>query len=321
MNQAYLPPLSIRRATAFAVALLLVAGYVTVLAPPADFPAGDLLVIPKGASLPDIVKQFSDARVVKHPEVLRSLLRLSGAGSRVQSGAYLFSSPENVLTIAYRLATGEHGLPPVRLTFPEGMTVREMALKIGEAMPAISPQDFIAAAKSKEGYLFPDTYLFSPDASIEVIMTAMRKNFDEKISSLSRDIQASGHSLGSIVIMASLLEKEARTDVNRRLVAGVLWNRLFRGMPLQVDAVFGYIYNRDTYSPSFADLKVNSPYNTYTHVGLPPGPINNPGIDALTAALHPTKTDYLYYLTDKEGVMHYAKTYAAHQANEEKYLR
>jgi UPF0755 protein len=91
-------------------------------------------------------------------------------------------------------------------------------------------------------------------------------------------------------------------------------------MPLQVDAVFGYIYNRDTYSPSFTDLKVVSPYNTYTHKGLPPGPINNPGLDSLDAALHPTKTDYLYYLTDANGVMHYATTYAGHQANQRKYL-
>jgi len=92
-------------------------------------------------------------------------------------------------------------------------------------------------------------------------------------------------------------------------------------MPLQVDAVFGYIFNKDTYSPSFADLKIDSPYNTYTRIGLPPGPIDNPGLDSIEAVLHPTKTNYLYYLTDKNGVMHYAATFAEHQSNQRKYLK
>ncbi len=103
--------------------------------------------------------------------------------------------------------------------------------------------------------------------------------------------------------------------------AGLINNRLKLGMPLQVDAVFGYIYGRDTYSPSLTDLKVNSPYNSYTHKELPPGPIDNPGLDSIDAAIHPTKTGYLYYLTDKNGVMHYATTFAQHQANQQKYLR
>ena len=121
--------------------------------------------------------------------------------------------------------------------------------------------------------------------------------------------------------MASLVEKEARTIASRRLVAGILWNRLELGMPLQVDAVFGYIFNRETYSPSFADLTTESPYNLYLHKGLPPGPINNPGLDALGATLNPTKTDYLYYLTGTDNLMHYATTYAGHLANQRKYLQ
>jgi UPF0755 protein len=149
----------------------------------------------------------------------------------------------------------------------------------------------------------------------------MRENFDTKISALSANITASRHTISDSIIMASLIEKEARTTGNRKIVSGILWSRLALGMPLQVDAVFGYIFNRDTYSPSFADLKVDSPYNTYVHAGLPPGPINNPGLDAILAALHPTKTNYLYYLTDKNGVMRYATTFAEHQANQRKYLK
>lgn len=321
MNSFDFSSRNIRAVGALIAALFLVVGYIIVLAPPANFPSGSVIVIPRGASLPDIADQLSNANVVKHSDVLRFILKVAGAGSRVQAGAYLFKTPENTLTVAYRLAAGAYGLPPARITFPEGMTVREMALRVADELPLLPAEDFVQAGKPNEGYLFPDTYLFPPDTTIEKIVATMRANFDTKIRPLLPDIRASGHSLGSVVIMASLIEKEARTTENRRLVAGVLWNRLGRGMPLQVDAVFGYIFNRDTYSPSFADLKVNSPYNTYAHAGLPPGPINNPGLDSLKAAVQPAKTEYLYYLTDKNGVMHYAMTYAVHQSNQQKYLR
>lgn len=306
---------------AISLALVIAGGYFLVLAPPANFPSGDILVISRGSTVSDIAIQLHNANVIKRPAVLRFILRVTGAGGQVQAGPYLFEKPQNGLAIAYRLAKGIHGLPPVKVTFPEGLSVREMALRVEEAFPPLSAKDFLSAGKSQEGYLFPDTYLFPPDATIASIVKAMRENFDAKIKPLENDVRTSGLSLSDTVILASLIEKEARTTENRRLVSGVLHNRLRLGMLLQVDAVFGYIFSRDTYSPSYEDLKVNSPYNTYTHTGLPPGPINNPGLDSLQAAVMPTKTDYLYYLTDREGVMHYAKTYVGHQANQTKYLR
>lgn len=300
--------------------VLFVGGYALMLAPPSKFPSGDIVVIARGASVSDIAKKLSDADIIKHPAVLQFALRISGASGRVRAGAYLFSAPENVLAVAYRLSTGAYDLSPVRITFPEGVTVRDIATKITEILPLVSAQEIISLGKSQEGYLFPDTYLFPLDATAASILDAMRKNFSTKTTSLVSDIEASGHSVADIVTTASLVEKEARTDVNRRIVAGVLWNRLALGMPLQVDAVFGYIFDRDTYSPSFEDLKVDSPYNTYIHIGLPPGPICNPGIESIQAAINPTKTNYLYYLTGKDGLMHYAKTYAEHQVNRRKYL-
>ena len=115
--------------------------------------------------------------------------------------------------------------------------------------------------------------------------------------------------------MASILEKEARKLETRKVIAGILWKRIEIGMPLQVDAVFGYIHATSTYSPTFEDLEVDSPYNTYTNRGLPPGPIGNPGLESIRAALEPTKTPYLYYLTGKDGFMYYAKTFDQHVAN------
>lgn len=279
------------------------------------------VVVPQGSSVSEITQLLAKARVIGHPVPLEVLLRLSGRDSQVHAGTYRFTTPASLLTIFTRLTTADYGLPQARLTFVEGATTRDMADQIHAALPGISREDFLTEAKPHEGYLFPDTYFFPPSASVESIITTMRDTFETKTASLQADIESSGHSLADVVILASLIEKEARTDESRRIVAGILWNRLERNMPLQVDAVFGYIFDRDTYSPSPADLKVNSPYNTYVHKGLPPGPINNPGLDALSAVLHPTKTPYLYYLTGNDTLMHYATTYAGHQANLKKYLK
>ncbi len=300
--------------------LFLFGGYLYACTAPSDFVPGTIVRVATGALIPQVAQDLADARVISHPVFLRVLLRLSGASNKVQSGVYKFDTPQNIFTIAYRLVTGESGIPNVRITFVEGTTIREMTEKVTRAFPDITEEEFRVAAKGYEGYLFPDTYIFTPATNATSIVATLRANFDTKITPLQSDIILSKRSLSDIVILASLVEKEARTSMSRRMVAGILWNRLALGMPLQVDAVFGYIFDRDTYSPSFADLKVDSPYNTYTHTGLPPGPIDNPGFDSLDAAVYPTKTSYLYYLTGKDNLMHYATTYAGHQANQKKYL-
>lgn len=305
---------------AFVLAISIVTGYEMLFAAPNSFSPGSIVRIVPGTSAPEIAKELADAHIIAHPILLRAVLRIVGESNNIQTGVYKFENPQNLFLVAYRLVVGEYGLPVVRITFVEGITVREMALQVAEAFPDITPEDFTVAAKPEEGYLFPDTYFFQPEVDAKGIVAAMRANFDTKIASLQTEITASGHSLSDTVIMASLVEKEARTSVNRRIVAGIFLNRMKIGMPLQVDAVFGYIFNRATYSPSFSDLKVNSPYNTYTHTSLPPGPIDNPGLDAIEAVVNPTKTNYLYYLTGNDDQMHYAVTYAAHQANQKKYL-
>lgn len=310
-----------RWAIGLASVIVLASGYALLLAPPNAFSPGTIVHIALGTSVPEIARELADAHVIIHPTLLRLILRVSGESGAVQMGTYQFATPQNALIIAYRLVAGDYGLPPIRMTFVEGVTAREAAAQIADVFGSAEAESFLSLAQSHEGYLFPDTYIFHPSTDAASIVAAMRTTFDKKISSISDDVSASGHTLSDIVIVASLVEKEARTPVDRRLIAGILWNRLALRMPLQVDAVFGYIFNRDTYSPSPADLKVASPYNTYLHQGLPPGPIGNPGLDALSAAAHPTKTTYLYYLTGKDGLTHYATTYAAHQANLKKYLQ
>lgn len=281
---------------------------------PLDFSPSTVVIAP-GSSASKIAHDLEDAGVIAHVSPLWLLLRLTGQDGVIHAGAYKFGHPENTFVIMYRLVRADYGLPLVRLTFQEGITSREMAALISESLPSVSEEEFLAVAEPHEGYLFPDTYLFPQSATAASIVATMRDNFAAQTKALSQAIATSSRSFSDIVTMASIIEREAHTEEHRRMISGILWNRIERDMKLQVDAVFGYINSRATYSPSYADLKIDSPYNTYKYKGLPPGPISNPGLSAINAALQPIKSDYLFYLTSRDGVMHYAKTGATHEAN------
>ena len=302
----------------FAVLLLIYGLY---LPPPSDFPAGKTLSIPRGATLAEAARLLEEGHVVRSAHAIKIATYLFGGGTNIDAGDYRFPSPINALRIAYAITVGNFGRSFIRVTVPEGATVREIgALFALGTFTAFDYDAFLAAAKAREGFLFPDTYLFASAVTSDEVITTMQKNFLQKIGQLEPLIQSSGHSLADIVIMASLLEKEARSNETRRTIAGILWRRLEIDMPLQVDAVFGYIRGADTYSPSLEDLKIKSPYNTYLYPGLPPGPIGNPGLAAIEAAATPIASPYLYYLTDTHGIMHYSLTYEEHLKNKRKYL-
>jgi UPF0755 protein len=300
---------------AYLLALALLFG-----APP-GFPSGETVVVPKGASLPAIANKLAQARVIRYPGVFEAIVRASGAAERLPAGAYRFAAPENAFTVALRLIEGRSGIPDVRITFIEGVSVRQMAAQVAQAFPLISASDFIAAAGPYEGELFPDTYRFSPDASAEDIVDKLRATFDAKVASIEPAIAASPHARSDIVIMASIVQDEASDAVDQREIAGVLWNRIEKKMPLQVDATFGYLEDKPEHAPTLAELAIDSPYNTYKYPGLPPTPIGNPGLSALSAAADPAQTPYLYYLTGTDGVTRYAATYAGQLANQHEYLR
>ena len=305
----------------FVLAVLVVALYQGTLAAPSDFVPGTTVHVVRGMAAPEVAQVLADANIVAHPALFRAFLRVTGQSENIRIGLYKFDSAQNVFAVAYRLVAGDYGIPPARITFIEGVTNREAAAQVAASLPDISTDVFLSAAAGQEGYLFPDTYFFQPGIEAEAIVATMRDNFETKMDSLSGEYTSSEHTRAEIVTMASIIEKEARTIEDKHIVSGILWNRIKLGMPLQVDAVFGYIFNRSTYSPSPADLKVQSPYNTYLHRGLPPGPIDNPGLDSLRAAIAPAKTSYLYYLTGNDGLMHYATTYVGHQANLRRYLK
>ena len=174
-------------------------------------------------------------------------------------------------------------------------------------------------AQEKEGYLFPDTYFISPAIKPEDLIEKMSINFNEKIPNIS-GISTTTYKFEDVIIMASILEREARTMESRRIIAGILWKRLKIGMPLQVDSSFLYINGKGTFELTLDDLKTDSPHNTYKYKGLPVGPIGNPGEDSIFAAIHPIETKYLYFLTGHDGKMYYGKTFDEHKKNKAKYL-
>jgi len=159
-----------------------------------------------------------------------------------------------------------------------------------------------------------------PNANEQSVLQAMRENFNDHIKELAPEIASSTHSLSDVIIMASILEKEAFNTKDRRMIAGVLWNRLKKGMALQVDATFLYTLGKGTFQLTKADLAADSPYNTYKNKGLPPTPIGSPSLDSIEAALNPIPNNYLYFLADHDGVTHYCKDYDCQLANKELYF-
>jgi UPF0755 protein len=315
----------IRRVRVYVVGavLLFVVLPVSILCLPTyGFPHGILVTVEEDASFGETAQMLEDNHIVGSATLLKILGRVTGSDRGVRAGRYVFDSPIGVAEVLYRLTHGITGVKAVRVTFPEGITVREMGEILVSAIPSFDSERFVREAKPYEGYLFPDTYDIFVDATPEEIITRMRARFDAVWSSLEnpRDV-ISGESMERVVTMASILEKETKVGGDRAIVSGILWKRVSIGMALQVDAVFGYIHDTDTYHPSLDDLEVNSPYNTYRNPDLPPGPIGNPGVDALRAALSPVSSKYLYYLTGKDGTVHYAETFEGHKKNRELYLR
>jgi UPF0755 protein len=301
-------------------AVILLSFWYVFLDPTTHFPAGRIITIPESSSASSIAAMLEQAGLIRSPFLFEVLARLRGGEGSMHSGKYVFAKPVGLFRIEERVEDGAYGIVATRVFFQEGATARDMARILKQAFPDFDADAFLAEAIPLEGFLFPDTYLFYPDVTSHDVIVRMYANFSDKLDTLQPEITAFDRPLRDDLIMASLLEKEARTLTDRRMVAGILWNRIALGMPLQVDAVFGYINDRATYSPSFTDLAADSSYNTYAHKGLPPGPIGNPGLDSLLAAVTPATTTALYYLTGRDGQMHYANTFSEHKANRQKYL-
>jgi UPF0755 protein len=285
---------------------------------PLTFKEGTIVTISKGDSVKIIAQNLKEHNLIMSQTLFTNIVILFNLDAKIVAGDYVFKSNHTIFDILKRISKGEYGIEVKKITLIEGLTITEMADILSKEFYNVQKELFIEKALPYEGYLFPDTYYFLENITPEEIITKMRTTFDEKIAE-EKTILTSEKSLKDIVIMASIIEKEATTD-SMQEVSNILWHRLDINMPLQVDASFVYERGKHTFELSLDDLREDSPYNTYIRYGLTPTPISNPGIQALKAAAFPEPTKNLYFLTGDDGKMYYAKTLKEHEANKDKYF-
>lgn len=264
---------------------------------------------------------------------------------KIKAGEYLLSPADNIGEIVKKLSSGESLNNEKQIRIIEGWGIKDIndylnknnlvagdsfinlaSKKIGELKFLELDSDLtysLPATANLEGWLFPDTYRIMDEANAEYIINKMVNNLSLKLNKeMRREIKGQSKSVYEVLTMASLIEKEVRTQDDMKIVGGIFWDRIKYGMPLQSDASLSYILNDKIGGHTLEQLKIDSPYNTYRYQGLPPGPISNPGLNAIKAAIYPTSTEYVYFLSDPEtGKTIFSKTLAEHNKNKAKYLK
>ena len=276
-------------------------------------------IVEQGQGLRTVSQHLGEQHMVRFPMLFSFILLISDNQMAIKAGTYAIPVGESTYRIAHRLVHAKYNITPYKVTITEGSNIFQMAEILADHLPQFDTRKFVSLAGPYEGLLFPDTYLLSPDMSEADIVDILRDTFTQKTKDLFAAYNISEDDIYETVTLASLVEEETHIAADRPIVAGVLRNRLEIGMLLQVDVTFQYINGKNSYNLTVDDLKDDSPYNTYVHTGLPPTPISNPGLDSIRAVLEYTKTDYLYFLSSKNGVMYYARTFEEHIANR-KYL-
>ncbi|MBN2093920.1 MAG: endolytic transglycosylase MltG [Candidatus Zambryskibacteria bacterium] len=291
---------------------------------PLFFPKQTLVTIERGESLSQIAKSFKKKNIVISDFWLKVFIFISGGEKRIVAGDYYFPQSVNIFKVVKIIRNGQFGLVNLKVTIPEGLCSYEIADILAKELPNFDKNRFVSEVTdgNYEGFLFPDTYFFTPNVKINDIIHIMVENFARQVQPYEEDIKKLNKPLREIIIIASIIEDEANGSLkSKRIVSGILWKRLSMDMLLQVDAPFQYYNGKNSYTLTKEDLAEDHEYNTYTNKGLPPTAITNPGLDSIRAAIAPTQTDYLYFLSDKKGNLYYAEDFDSHQSNRERYLR
>lgn len=292
-------------------------------------------VIPRGLTAWQVAQKLEKERLVRSALAFKFYTQLTGKAKKIQAGDYRLSPDLSLSQIVQAFSSGPFEL---WVTIPEGLRREEVVsrLVLGLGLEEQEKQefikDFIGLTGEKEGFLFPDTYLFTRTASASAVLAKLETTFRKRVSPEITKAESEGLSERELVILASIVERETGTIDERSVVAGILLKRLRAGWPLQADATVQYLIGSekceagdedcDWWSPPTAqDKKKKSTYNTYFSRGLPPTPIANPGLLSIQAVANPADSDYWFYLHDKEGKVHYANTIEEHNENIERYLR
>jgi peptidoglycan lytic transglycosylase G len=319
-----------RRAAALLVIAIIVGGVFAAfsyywLSPTEKFAPPREVTIEKGESFRQIARALAEAGVVRSELALRIYGRMSGTASQIKPGDYAFKGGERISDVMRHLVKGDFIV--VTITIPEGLTVHEIAERVG-ATGLVCEDEFENAARDgamvralglmplgAEGYLFPATYKFSPHAKIDDVLAAMLARFYQVLTpQVEQRMFAVGLDARRLVTMASIVEKEAKAPAERPLIAGVFYNRLRLGMPLQSDPTAKYELDLvDAKESAVSAVHTTSAFNTYDFSGLPPGPIANPGLKSIEAALNPAQTDFLYFVAREGGTHVFSKSYDEHR--------
>lgn len=277
-------------------------------------------IVAKGQSVSEIAENLKEENLIKSPFFFKLHLKQTGLDSKLQEGTFKLSPSQSSQEIAKTLTQAAND---AWVTLLEGWRVEEIAEELNGKLK-IDNGEFIKKAKRHEGYLFPDTYLFPKEMTIDGIIQTLKLNFDKKYTDeIKNKIKAKGLTPQEGVILASIVEREARSDKARTEIAGILLKRLDIDMGLNVDASLQYILGYQESEKSWwkrhltsKDKEVESPYNTYKYRGLPPAPIANPSLSSLNAIANANpKTPYLYYYHDSKGNSYYGRTLDEHNEN------
>ncbi len=291
-----------------------------IFTPLSNQPIEQSFIIEKGEGLKEISANLEKAGLVRNKTYFEYYALFQGWAARLQAGEYFLSPSLNIPQIAGTIVKGEASSQEITVTIPEGFTLKQIDARL--AKTGLIKAGELLKQTQLEGYLFPDTYRFSREADLGEIIGKMRDNFDRKLDEdLRSEIVRQDRTIKEIIIMASLLEKEVPTDEDRRIVSGIFWKRLKDNYPLQSCATIAYILGLDKWRYSIEETKVTSLYNTYQNVGLPPGPINNPGLSTIRAAVEPQETDYYFFLSKPDGETVFSQTMEEHNQNKVKYLQ
>jgi UPF0755 protein len=274
----------------------------------------------KGDTLSDVATKLEEAGVIESAFVFELQARYEGYGTEIKAGRYTFEPGQDSGAILRNLTAGE-AVPTIAVTIPEGLTIKETARTVA-AESSVPASELEEAARrtdygyaflenpeveTTEGYLFPARYDFEKGVIARQIVDRLLGQYLLETQDL--DISEAKERLGlteyQVVTVASLIEKEAATPDEKPLIASVIYNRMQKDMPLQIDATIQYALKRPKTNLSLSDLKIDSPYNTYKNEGLPPGPICSPGRESIEAALNPADTNYLYYVLEADGKKHF----------------
>ena len=281
----------------------------------------ETLVVSLGTTEKELIHKLKEEGFIRNERAFEFVLTIKRWRGKIRPGGYVVSKGLNAWQLADILVNHPY---QKWVIIPEGLRKEEIAEIVQNKLAWSDDEKKEFLENAREGYLFPDTYLFNLDFSGKEVAQRMTNNFNEKVAPLFIKAKENNIRNDTLIVLASLLQREAASEKEMPLIAGIIWNRWLKNMRLEIDATVQYALGREgNWWPKISskDYRVNSPYNTYLHKGRPPTPICNPGLAAIEAVIYPKETEYFYYLHDSKGQIHLAKTYKEHLENINKYLK